>query len=229
MAKGKLTDKDYERAGLLVSEAIAEHNKVAEADQSMLEHAFAAGAKLLDAKVIFGSQDRKWTKWLGENCSAFSQATAYRYMDLARYRDKILTREKNGDAETSIRWATELIRQFKEEELTEEERKTKEAARQAQAKARARIDTGELGGVLANEPARGLTITALKNTFKDPVDRREISRAMDDAPPPDLKATLSAVSVDDALNALAVWDTDNLKALALGISRIVDERKLKAA
>jgi hypothetical protein len=227
MAKGKLTDKDYERVGLLVSAAITEHNKVAEADRSMLEPAIAAGEKLLEAKAIFGSQDRKWTKWLGDNCSAFSLATAYRYMDLARYRDKILTCEKNADAETSIRWATELVRQFKEEDLTEDKRKDKEQKREKAKQQRARIDTGELGGVLKNEPAKDLAITALKNTFKNPEDRREISRAMDDTPPPDLKATLAAVEPQALLLAIEDWDYNRLEELSRGLAPMVEA--LKAA
>jgi hypothetical protein len=228
MGEATLKPGDYERAGLLVSEAIHYHNRVVWADKLMLRHAIAAGEKLLEAKAIFGTRDRKWTKWLGENCSAFSPATAYRYMDLAQYRDKILMCEKNADAETSIRWATELIRQFKEAELTEEQRKAKEAKRQAQAQARARIDTGELGGVLANEPAKDLTITALKNTFKNPEDRREISRGLDDTPT-DLKATIAAAKVDDLLLAIMDWDTDRVRELSKGLATILEQMELKAA
>jgi hypothetical protein len=88
MGEATLKPADDEQADLLVTEAIRYHKRFDWADKLTLKYAIAAGEKLIQAKAIFGKRHGKWTKWLGENCSAFGQATAYRYMDLAKYRDK---------------------------------------------------------------------------------------------------------------------------------------------
>jgi hypothetical protein len=218
MAKGKLTPDDYAKAKAFIADAIEEHEKATAADQSKLEYAIAAGEKLLEAKAIFGSHDRKWTKWLEDNCKAFSQRTAYRYMDFAEHRDAIMnkfaTRGKNedGDDRSSIRWAEELVRQIRADALTEEERQKKEADKKTREEKR-KEETATLKAIRSGAP--DALITAVSKL--PPADRDEVIRGVDPTP----------ATVEDVLRSVADWDTDNLKALALGISRIVDERKPK--
>jgi hypothetical protein len=68
-----LLEAERERAGRLVSEAIAEHKKIVEADQSMLSYAIAAGLKLLAAKEIIGHG--RWGEWINENRGEMSGRT----------------------------------------------------------------------------------------------------------------------------------------------------------
>jgi hypothetical protein len=61
-----------------------EHAAVIATSRKGIEHAFAAGAHLIEAQdlVPYG----EWGRWLAENCATLSARTASRYMRLARAR-----------------------------------------------------------------------------------------------------------------------------------------------
>jgi hypothetical protein len=118
----------------------AEHQKVIQANQDVLEHAIEAGSVLQGSKK--GMEHGKWLAWLETNCSDVSDRTANVYMLLAKYSSAInaATAEHEANpqhaADFSIRWALGVIKEARKAEqaeneakLTEEQKAKREAKR----------------------------------------------------------------------------------------------------
>jgi hypothetical protein len=86
----------------------AEHAAVAQALQSALEHATAAGELLIEAKRQVRRDKGKWLPWLAANCSVPAR-TASHYVKLAKQRSELS--DENGNVlPISVTEAVDLIK-----------------------------------------------------------------------------------------------------------------------
>lgn len=106
------------RLPILAGEIIAEHNAVLKASADFVQHAVAAGHRLIEAKSLVGHG--AWQTWLSEQLPDVSIRTAQRYMAVARKVGKSDTvsfstlreiigpdHRDDGDEDT---WLQEMIR-----------------------------------------------------------------------------------------------------------------------
>jgi hypothetical protein len=188
----------------LVSQAIAEHDKIGIHAASAFGHAITAGLKLLEAKEIIGHGG--WDTWIAKNRGKMSGRQVRRYMYVAEYCE-LLPEDWPCTAnldEASISAAETFIRE-KRIELGLAKRRTAPANR-----------VTPVLNVIKTEPAPDLIIPELKKLPE--TDQRKIIRGIGPTP----------TTVEDVLRSVADWNTENLEALARGIARMVGERK-KAA
>jgi Protein of unknown function (DUF3102) len=186
-----LTETDRNRAGALVGEAIAEHKAIRGDDQSMLDHAIAAGVKLLEAQAIIGHG--RWGKWVTDNLGEIgSHRTATRYMRLAEHREAIkanwprVAKITDEEGLTSIRAADKLVAELAAAADPESKRNPID-------KTPADRVAGVVKAIHA-EPAADIISQAIEDAKLPPVAIRSIVRRLDPSPSPDLvEATVEEI------------------------------------
>jgi N6-adenosine-specific RNA methylase IME4 len=90
----------------LATQINAEHQAVIGAVKRGIEHAFAAGELLLEAKAKVGHGG--WLSWLAENCPDVSERSAQRYMKLAEGR-VVLEAKSATVADLTLREAERIL------------------------------------------------------------------------------------------------------------------------